>query len=273
MPVVDPLSREIICFNFHNVRTSGNEGIILELFLKNVFMKINNMKTVLYAITAILLCVMPASLRAQTKMTIWIKENKVSCNGIGQSDCFQVKYNSKDTTWQVLYGAIDGFKYEEGYRYSLTVKKYKVANPPADAPACKYKLVKVISKRKIASGSEEYWSYIYKNNWKLIQLNGVTITSGKVSILFMANNRFSGTSGCNRMTGSFATEGNKISFGPVASTKMMCTDENTMKLENEFLAAINDGEYTFDVADQALNFYKEGKIIMMFGVDNSNRKK
>lgn len=216
----------------------------------------------------------PASIvNAQTKTTIWVKEDKASCQGVAPMECFQVKYNSKDTGWQLFYGIIDGFKYQEGYRYSLSVKKYKVANPPADAPAYKYKLVKILSRKKVATGSEQYWPYIYKNNWKLIQLNGVDITNGKANIIFIQKDkRFSGSGGCNRMMGTFTTMGNKISFGAAASTKMMCMDENTMKLESGLLAAISNGEYTFDVADQALNFYKGGKIIMMFAVDGPAKK-
>ena len=38
-----------------------------------------------------------------------------------------------EDAYQLFYGTIDGFEYEEGYEYELVVHVEQVENPPADA--------------------------------------------------------------------------------------------------------------------------------------------
>jgi len=46
---------------------------------------------------------------------------------------------------------IDGFEFEWGYEYSLKVKETTLANPPEDGSSKQYKLLKVISKKKVSA--------------------------------------------------------------------------------------------------------------------------
>jgi hypothetical protein len=48
---------------------------------------------------------------------------------------------------------IEGFDYEPGYIYLLTINVRKVNNPPADGSATETRLIKVNSKVKIADGT------------------------------------------------------------------------------------------------------------------------
>ncbi len=79
------------------------------------------------------------------------------------------------------------------------------------------------------------------SKWVVIQLNGNPVqTSGSdrdAHIQFMPDQkRYSGTSGCNRMTGSYEIDNKrKIKFGDAAITKMACED---MAFENSFLSAL-----------------------------------
>ncbi len=74
--------------------------------------------------------------------------------------------------------------------------------------------------------------------WKLITLNGAPIDVTKSRkephiILHPEGNRLSGSTGCNNIAGTYQTkEAGKITFSPVAATKMMCPD---METENNFL--------------------------------------
>ncbi len=47
----------------------------------------------------------------------------------------------------------------------------------------------------------------------------------------------SGTTGCNRLSGGYALEGDGLTFGPAASTRMACP-EPAMAIENAVLAAL-----------------------------------
>lgn len=52
-------------------------------------------------------------------------------------------------------------------------------------------------------------------------------------------NAISGFSGCNRFTGTYKLDGNSISFGPLATTRMHCQEANN-KMEQNMLAALNN---------------------------------
>lgn len=89
------------------------------------------------------------------------------------------------------------------------------------------------------SGSE----MLYQNEWKLAEVQG-TIVSGrsKASLLFTPGqiNSVTGSTGCNRLNGSFNLSGtNEIKFSPLAVTRMACLDNLAGETENKFLNAIN----------------------------------
>ena len=52
---------------------------------------------------------------------------------------------------------------------------------------------------------------------------------GEQSLQF-GDGRIAGHSGCNRYTGRYEQDGNRLSFGPIASTRMACPAER-MKME------------------------------------------
>ncbi len=53
--------------------------------------------------------------------------------------------------WQTLgFDEIEGFTYERGHEYYLSVKRTILANPPADAPDRKYSLISILEDRTVA---------------------------------------------------------------------------------------------------------------------------
>lgn len=59
--------------------------------------------------------------------------------------CMKVKQDP-NADWEYFYGSIQGFDYQPGYQYTLKVKQFDIANPPADAPNIRYELVEIINK-------------------------------------------------------------------------------------------------------------------------------
>jgi heat shock protein HslJ len=59
--------------------------------------------------------------------------------------------------------------------------------------------------------------------------------------------------------------GDQINFGQTAITLMYC--EETADLETKVLAKIGGGPYRWEIADQALNFYKGEELVMIWGVE------
>lgn len=115
--------------------------------------------------------------------------------------------------------------------------------------------------------SADIWKYIADHQWKLIQMNGETQESSPVTIAFkVAEKRFNGNSGCNNYFGTYQSAGSTVTFGPAAGTRMACSNEKLSALENKYLAAIGGKAFTFDVADQTLNFYQNDRLVLMFGL-------
>ena len=55
----------------------------------------------------------------------------------------------RDTQWRVLFGEVEGFSREAGYRYLLRVAERPIRNPPLDAPGVHYRLVALLSKTRV----------------------------------------------------------------------------------------------------------------------------
>lgn len=66
--------------------------------------------------------------------------------------CLQVR-ESPDAPWRNFFGRIEGFEYEEGNAYELRVEVTPVPSPPADAPNQRYRLIEIVSKRKVEGGA------------------------------------------------------------------------------------------------------------------------
>ena len=79
--------------------------------------------------------------------------------------------------------------------------------------------------------------------WKLVRLEGEPVPVAEKQaephlILAADEQRVSGSGGCNRMMGSFELDGDKLSFGRMASTMMACV--NGMEVEQRFLRSLEE---------------------------------
>jgi copper homeostasis protein (lipoprotein) len=77
--------------------------------------------------------------------------------------------------------------------------------------------------------------------WKLVRLGDEAVTVGAEQrepyfILQSLEPRVAGDGGCNRFMGNYAVEANRLTFGPLAGTMMLC--EHGMEQEQAFLNAL-----------------------------------
>ena len=82
-------------------------------------------------------------------------------------------------------------------------------------------------------------------NWKLVRLGGapVEVSAGQAEpqLVFASDAlQVSGSGGCNRITGAFTLENDRLHLGPLASTMMGCVDG--MEQEQRFLKSLNHVE-------------------------------
>ncbi|HNV01603.1 MAG TPA: DUF4377 domain-containing protein [archaeon] len=88
----------------------------------------------LFTLTLFLGCV------DQKIKTFEIGPKLIDCQGVGPMKCMVVNGGN-------FYNQIEGFTFEEGYNYTISVTTDKIENPPADGSSIKYTLIKVISKK------------------------------------------------------------------------------------------------------------------------------
>jgi heat shock protein HslJ len=94
------------------------------------------------------------------------------------------------------------------------------------------------------------WEAIGYNNGKQAVtsvLIGTTLTAD-----FGPDGTLSGKSGCNTYNGTYKVNGNQITIGPLASTRMACSDpEGVMDQEMQYLAALQNAS-TYKIEGNAL---------------------
>jgi len=108
----------------------------------------NNYKRIIQAMF-LLVTIIPITLYAsggnQTGTVFYIDSKLVDCHGVIPQRCMLIK-KENESDWSFFYDNIEGFEYEEGYRYTLLVNVTRIENPPQDASSLDYKLIKIIKK-------------------------------------------------------------------------------------------------------------------------------
>ncbi len=59
-------------------------------------------------------------------------------------------------------------------------------------------------------------------SWRVISIDGAVPVAGRPTEFTFEGGRISGSAGCNRLSGSFASDGTRLTVGSVAATRMAC---------------------------------------------------
>ena len=79
---------------------------------------------------------------------LYVAPYTTACIGVGPMDCMRVRH-SREENYQLFYDAIEGFRFEQGYRYILRVEVSELEPPPADGSRLRYRLLEVIDKEAV----------------------------------------------------------------------------------------------------------------------------
>jgi heat shock protein HslJ len=91
--------------------------------------------------------------------------------------------------------------------------------------------------------------------WRLIELDGNPAVQGADATLELSKEgKASGRGSCNRFSGTVAISGDRIEFGPLASTKMACVDAAATAQETKYLDALQKAE-RFELDGSTLLIY------------------
>jgi len=96
-------------------------------------------------------------------------------------------------------------------------------------------------------------------NWRLTYLGNTPIVADQRHpeaniILHPANRTVTGSGGCNRLSGSYSLNGNRLSFGSIASTMMACVAG--METERALLNALGRAR-TWRISGQNLELFDD----------------
>jgi heat shock protein HslJ len=98
--------------------------------------------------------------------------------------------------------------------------------------------------------------------WRLVDIGGQPSPAGADSMrhpgftLLAEGRKVQGSAGCNRMTGTYQLDGQKLKFGPLATTRMACP---AMQTETAFLKAL----------EATTRYEVSGSSLTLFGADTA----
>ncbi len=196
---------------------------------------------------------------------LFINSEKVDCTGIGKMKCLQIQESDTLTSdWNNYHGTIQGFEYEPGNIYKISVKKEELdpATVPADASSIKYSLIEVIEKQKDKKlALDKIWT-VKSINEKLVDIPQVADEDNDLVLsIDTVEMKIFGYDGCNNFYGNFELLDNLITFNSIGATEMMC---NNMDLPSSYLTALVNTK-TFKIKSKNLLFYDiSGNEILRF---------
>ena len=96
--------------------------------------------------------------------------------------------------------------------------------------------------------------------WKLTMLDGTTVPAldaqREAHLVFTSPDAIIGSTGCNRLMGSYSRQGSKLHFEKIAATRRFCAD--TAELETAFLKML-DGVTAYEQQGNRLVFQSDEK--------------
>ena len=79
----------------------------------------------------------------------------------------------------------------------------------------------------------------FGKEWTLVELGGQPVSLQKPpTLLFETPNHVGGFAGCNRLSGTFEIDKNRLTFSPLMMTKMACAEG--MEVEAAFATALGE---------------------------------
>jgi len=83
-------------------------------------------------------------------------------------------------------------------------------------------------------------------SWVVTSIAKVSTIVTRPTMVFGADGSITGTTGCNRYSGTYETDGAKLTIGSVSSTAMACADPDASAQEADFTAALS-GAVSWDI--------------------------
>jgi len=102
---------------------------------------------------------------------IFVASGPVDCVNGETTECLLIKEKPEDE-WQIFYGEIEGFVYQEGYEYKLLVQSRVDENPQGDNPVVITRLVEILHKQEVntsGNGESDHTAESAELSWHELQ--------------------------------------------------------------------------------------------------------
>jgi hypothetical protein len=96
----------------------------------------------IFAVLALAAC-------GEDRVVLYVGPERVPCTGVGERQCLLVR-EDPDDDWKYFYDGIRGFDYEEGYEYTILVRRERVDPVAADASSIRYTLIRILHREAVA---------------------------------------------------------------------------------------------------------------------------
>lgn len=181
------------------------------------------------------------------------------CVGVSPMLCYQVREEGQQD-WTYFYDQINGFTYEPGYLYQLSVQKESSPHAPADASTIVWTLVEEISKSPVEMPQID----LAGTSWKLTSMQGnPLVQESQITLEFTEPGQLGGNAGCNQYFASYELHGVEFSItGPIGSTMMAC-EEVFMNQESDFLQTLEQMQY-FQLSENTLLLVSADGLFLSF---------
>jgi heat shock protein HslJ len=100
--------------------------------------------------------------------------------------------------------------------------------------------------------------------WQLNTLAGEGPVSGSSITLDFADQRLSGSAGCNGYGASYEIQGDGLKVGAIAMTQMACQDESIMRQEQKFADLLGKAALIKESKESLELFDENGNNLMTF---------
>ncbi len=191
-------------------------------------------------------------------LTWTIAPYRQDCVGVGPQQCLVVNN-------EYFYDRIDGFAFEEGYEYVISVERTRREQPgPADQNQFSYTLIDVISKKDVRPEPEDEVISLDDTSWQWRETvyadeSVVTAVDSSQFTVQFGEESFGSTTDCNTLAGAYIISGNTIQIGPLAATKKACP------------GATQEFEYA-QMLEQVAQFYisDDGELVLTLSEDGGS---
>jgi heat shock protein HslJ len=114
------------------------------------------------------------------------------------------------------------------------------------------------------SGPDSGEASLFGKRWTLTEMEERRFSAGEPYIEFDRDQkRVSGSSGCNRFTGSFEIDGSRLKLSRIASTRRACLDGEVQHVEMSFLQLL-EATTRFEVQRNTLRLYANDRLGLVF---------